>query len=452
MNVFAASGLFAAFAAFACVANGAQVVSQIVRQQWPWDGRVRVNYVLDAAAGETYDVSLRVTDPLGNDVTGTLAAQTGDIEFVSAGEHDIWWNPKVAGCEIARETMLKFEVTLGKPSGPKYLVIDLSAGIGGTYTVEQLDRPPEGGFNTNEYKTRKMAFRRCKAGSYFMGSPETEAMRVSPPYEDRNDDSRFLAETRHLVTFTNDFWLALFELTEGQSARIWETNKTCSADSTKVFYGVETPLSFRGPDYTWWNRTDSQVEPNSFFGCFRSSAANCLPAGYTLDLPTEAQWEYACRAGTDTAYSIGVSPSSNDYVRVSDFGSYNPRKSPFYHLAALDSLGQYCANGGVWRQAVQPSTVGRYAPNPWGFYDMYGNCEEFCRDAAVESNGNADLGSAEAVEPLYVWFDSDRMGAIARGGGWLTGAENCRSASRRKGWLPSAAQYTVRPAIVWEVK
>jgi formylglycine-generating enzyme required for sulfatase activity len=119
--------------------------------------------------------------------------------------------------------------------------------------------------------------------------------------------------------------------------------------------------------------------------------------GETYDLPTEAQWEFACRAGTTTAYHVGPQLT----VRQANMG--------FFATPPLAG-------------AVEgPTRVGQYAPNAWGLYDMHGNLSEWCRDSFRE------YGTATVTDPSG---PADGPNRVFRGGHWAYGPETCRSAGR----------------------
>jgi formylglycine-generating enzyme required for sulfatase activity len=119
--------------------------------------------------------------------------------------------------------------------------------------------------------------------------------------------------------------------------------------------------------------------------------ADILPQGYKFSLPTEAQWEYACRAGTTTALNNGRD---------------------------LDKVGWYEKNSG---RSTHP--VGKKKPNAWGFYDMHGNVCEWCRDW-YEYSYNGD-----ETDPKGPSSGSDR---VYRGGSWFNIAGRCRAANRNR--------------------
>ena len=340
--------------------------------------------------------------------------------------------------------MLRYQLSLRKPVGKKYLVMNLGQGESGwqeydktkPITIEYFDDAPSGGFNTATYRKFKIAFRRCRAGTYWMGSPETE-------------DGRGENEKRHLVTLTNDFYLAILPLT---GSHAW---CLASQGGDHAWYGWENTFCHLSPIVTYrglstdakWS-SDSSVSETSFIGKIRNRMPTTgigLPAGYVIDLPTEAQWEYACRAGTTSAFNNGEEPDYYDVYDVS--GTYYPSATPvpgYKSCHTLDKLGRYCGNGGVWQQNKAPENQfgGKFAANAWGFYDMHGLYSEICLDTYVQ-----DLGAEHQIEPSNRGTSGLQ---VVRGGGWLTSASSCRSACRSSydlQWSHSNA-YGVRLAIV----
>ena len=126
----------------------------------------------------------------------------------------------------------------------------------------------------------------------------------------------------------------------------------------------------------------------------RESQVGRLPDGYVYALPTEAQWEYACRAGTTTAYSFGDDPSV--------LGEY-----AWYVKNALEPGERYAHR------------VGLKKPNPWGFYDLHGNAWQWCRDFYAEKLPGG-------TDPLV----GNGSFHVPRGGCWFLNAQCCRSAYR----------------------
>jgi formylglycine-generating enzyme required for sulfatase activity len=156
-------------------------------------------------------------------------------------------------------------------------------------------------------------------GSFMMGSPETEEWRA------RN-------ETQHQVTLTNGFYLGKYELTQAQ----WE--KVMGSDPSR-FKGTDRPV-----ENVSWNDVVAFCKKLTEM----EKKAGRVPKGMAYQLPTEAQWEYACWAGTTTKYSWG------------------------------DSINSSNAN---YDDNVEETTpVGKYPANPWGFHDMHGNVWEWCAD------------------------------------------------------------------------
>ncbi len=214
----------------------------------------------------------------------------------------------------------------------------------------------------------EVAFRWCPPGTFMMGSPEGEAER---------DDN----ETLHEVELTRGFWLAETETTQGLWTAVMGNN----------------PSHFKGDDLL-------PAEKVSWDDC-QDFIRKLNDMGIVTDgvfrLPTESEWEYACRAGTTTAISFG---NVCDGSQANCNGNY-----PY----GTDSKGQYLE---------KTAKVGSYIANPWGLYDMHGNVLEWCAD------WYGDYPTGKSTDPTGATSGRNR---VLRGGSWHNLARDCRSASRR---------------------
>ena len=238
--------------------------------------------------------------------------------------------------------------------------------------------------------------------------PDTFAM--GSPKEEKD---RFDYETLHKVTLTQGYWLAKTELTQAQWKAVMGNNPSTYASS-----GLTAPVE----NISWEEAMDY---------CRRLTdlerARGAIPPGWEYSLPTEAQWEYACRAGSEDAYSFG-----NDPADLHKHGNYNDKTGNFANAdRAHDDGKKYSA------------TVGSYPANKWGFHDMHGNVYEWCRDAMDPTK--ADYREADATDPV----GSVGSHRVSRGGGFGTPARSCRSAYR-DAYPPSArgSDLGFRPALV----
>jgi formylglycine-generating enzyme required for sulfatase activity len=263
-----------------------------------------------------------------------------------------------------------------------YIVIDLSGGSTSTnYPVRYTNEAPD--LTNYNCRSKELWLRRIPAGTFTMGSPTDEV-------------GRFSNETQHQVTLTQDFFIGIFECTQAQWSRVMGSNPSDSYYSgayhpvDKVSYDMIRGSSSEGG--AGWPRAGHVVDATSFMGKLRAKT------GLMFDLPTSAQWEYACRAGTTTALNSGKNlTSASSDIAMSEVGCY--RYKDGYRNGHME--------------------VGSYLPNAWGLYDMHGNVQEWCLDWYIKPD------STSAGDPVGPTTGTYR---ILRGGCFWHEAENCRSA------------------------
>jgi formylglycine-generating enzyme required for sulfatase activity len=304
----------------------------------------------------------------------------------------------VTGSVSQVDPCMLVRVRAGQPDD--YLVIDLAGGVDATnYPVSTLAGVPAGGW-TEEHRTTKLVLRRTPAGTFTMGSPARELGRYSD-------------ETEHQVTLTQEFYIGVFEVTQEQWYRVmgnWPSyfdnvSYRESRPVERVFY-----YAIRGSYAGSMWPGHSLVDEGSFLGRLREKTGL-----RELDLPTEAQWEYACRAGTTTGLNSGKDvtdivecPNMREVGRHLDFWLMW-MWPPSFHEIGLGSSGT--------------TRVGSYLANGWGLYDMHGNVIEWCLDWYGEYPGTV-------VDPVGPPSGSQR---VDRGGCWNHYAPICRSAYRGNG-------------------
>ncbi|MDP6047094.1 MAG: formylglycine-generating enzyme family protein [Phycisphaerae bacterium] len=234
------------------------------------------------------------------------------------------------------------QAALARPAGDKLLILDLGDGV-----------------------TMKLAL--IPAGKFVMGSPESEI--------GRNDDEGPLRE----VTISKPFYMGVHEVTQAQWKAMmefvpWEDQTYAKSDA------------------------DHAASCVSWFRANQFCQALSKKTGKKVLLPTEAQWEYACRAGAKTAYAFG-----DDASKLGDYAWYDKN---------------------TWNAGRRYAhRVGRKKPNSFGLYDMHCNVYEWCRDCY---DGKFYAG-AKSVDPENTTKASTH---ILRGGSWCSGFDYCRSACR----------------------
>ncbi|EFK11053.1 conserved hypothetical protein [delta proteobacterium NaphS2] len=211
-----------------------------------------------------------------------------------------------------------------------------------------------------------MKFVYIKPGSFMMGSPSSEA--------GRDKDER-----QHRVTLTNGYYLQTTEVTQGQWERVMGSN----------------PSHFENCG------SGCPVESVSWEDCQKFiQKLNGMEGTGKYRLPTEAEWEYAAKAGTKTPFYTGDCLSTGQ----ANYDGNHP--------------GNACSKG---EYRKKPVVVGSFAPNGWGLYDMHGNVWEWCQD------WYGDYPSGSVTDPKGPSGGSIR---VFRGGGWRLIAGSCRSANR----------------------
>jgi len=236
----------------------------------------------------------------------------------------------------------------------------------------------------------KMEFAFIPKGEFMMGSTNREDMDLSCAWTGSKAPAHY--ELYHKVKLTRDYWMGIYEVTQEQWEKIMGNNPSKSV-------GVKQPVE----QVDWYDCQKFIDKLN------KNSAGSKIPRTYCFRLPTEAEWEYACRAGTTTRYNTGDEESD---------------------LNNAKSKGK-------------PSLAGTAQPNKWGLYDMHGNVAEWCLDWA------GDYDKKKVINPTGSVTGNCK---IWRGGSWASIKMQCRSSYRYTMCGPQTKHGTVGFRVVIGVK
>ena len=418
------SGKVAAF--FAAVATGMSIptaalaASSIsvdsVTQRWPWNNKVDITYTVTDGAnheGGVYaGVEFTITVPGRGSFT--VPGPTAETGGTGSRQHTFAWSApsgiKATDCTVT--------ATLFPTNAPAndYMIIDLDSG---DVSYERLIATQEDSnfrYNTDEFKTTKMVLRKIAANgvTWQMGSTSAETT-VSNTSGSGDDRQR---EIQHSVTLDKNFYIGVFEVTQKQwkmldttAAAYFTADRDMRPMENVCFNEIRTcAIGSTAEDaaYRWPERPN----PASFLGKLRD-----LTGGIDFDLPSEAQWEFACRAGNGDCFWNNGLP-----MVLAPFTN----KSTNYIDSNLNLLARYYGQtkntskpaASTAPEAGGTAIVGTYRPNSWGIYDMHGNVMEYCLDA-FKPDISSDAGAVNLG-----------TGGQHRGGSYRQDARRCRAARR----------------------
>lgn len=392
MNIAKNSFLAAiAFTAAATASADIAVSGVTARQRWPWNNLVDIDFTLSGTeAGALYqaDVAARFPGIEGDEV----AAKSLVTEPIVSGDgtHRVTWDleAQYPGLVTSNFTARVTVTPLGD-TAPVYMVIDLSAGptaAAGDYKVRYTTQAPD--LSDDTCRTTEMWLRRCPAGTFTMGYADYQSAANS-------------AWGPHEVTHSWPFYIGIFECTQQQWYQVtgewpgYYSNTTYRA--TRPVENVSFKNHIRG-DTGWTDNNPANgryCSEASFIGKMRART------GITwIDVPTESQWEYAARAGTNYEYGWeGVSSSTIvQYARGANTAT------------GVNNLNMDNGDGDISTVAAT-GKVGSYPPNNWGLYDMLGNVGEICGD--VHSTANLTGEGYTFVDPR--WNPAAATGSVSGG-------------------------------------
>jgi len=362
MNIKSMITAWTAVASLGAFAAGYSVKIDSIHQRYPWNNRVDVGYTLSGIEnGKEYSLTFGLVRNSSTNWFEIPGAPVANGPQKAAADLNVFNVPELLEKDAALVAELRY-------AEPRYCVVDLSEGSAASeYPVTYLSAVPSGGW-TDEYKTTKLVLRKIPAGSYIMQADQTDEA--------------------HRVTLTKDFYLGVFEVTQKQYIQVMgdvpKTQNYGTGDTYPVYYVSYNAVRGTTEGTNW--PAKATVDAASFMGVLRAKAK------LDFDLPTEAQWEYACRAGTTNTYYWGKSMDGN-----------------------------YCWYTGNSFSKTHP--VGVTMPNAWGLYDMSGNVWEWTLDwyNSTLTYGTDPKGSASGSYRVY------------RGGSWLYYATYCTSSYRDYG-------------------
>ena len=378
------------------------------------DRTVTIAYNLSEPAVVTLD--LVTNSPAGWVSIGVenVMKVSGDVwKLVSGGDHEIAWHPDKDWTgntvKLAAGGVKAVVTAWATDDTPDYMVVDISSGVAmKTVNFYPSEAHLPGGLLGNDaYRLTKIVMRRINAANvlWTMGS-NFESGRSAA------------SEAAHTVSLARNYYIGVFELTQGQFTEIIGSNMSSDAGHSDSLFRPLTSVSYnkmRCAPCTSAGKNDylgggwpNPPYADSFLDQLRTRT------GVDFDLPTEAEWEFACRSGTRE-------------------GLWN------------DGSAKTDANlPGEWLNGRQSSTVtaqpcGSHAPSKWGLYDMHGNAYELCHDWSQDDiTGLGGLANVDPANPLNRLDGMAGSTRVRRGGACHTGSYACSASIRNVGYNPAS--------------
>ena len=421
--LLAGCGVAAGFASGA----GVPQVSDVWWSQASDTRAVTIRYKLDMPAVVTMDVLTNgVSIGMQHVSPGLSGAVHRLVEDDGTGQnHVITWEKPYESwlAEATRHSNATVRVTAWATNAPPdWLVIDLTAPQSVAY-YETTNAFPVA-FGDDLYRTTHLVMRKIPA--------KFRRWRMGECYVNESSayDNWYLRVSRY-VTLTKDFYMGVYPVTQRQYELV--TGQRPSRFSLDSCYQVR-PVD--GVSYTalrgstkgaGWPNADPavahDVDSSSAIYQFRELTG----LGMYLDLPTEAQWEFACRAGTTSGLYTGVDAVDSAAV-------LNPIARTIKNSGATNN--QVPSDAATADTNKYTAAVGMYQPNAWSLYDLYGNVREWCLDWDYATQ--ADVPGDDAVDPVGPSTGSNRL---KRGGANCDGFKQCRSAYRGR-QAPATSYFT----------
>ena len=343
-----------------------------MRQRWPWDAKVDIDYTL---AGTNCDIVVTASYEGAEPFELNPAHMTGDLFDVKPGDRHVTWDPVAAG--YGDRTLTGFSVTvspIADASSRTWLILDLTDG-----SYEYASTPPGEGWisaNGNLYRKTKMVFRRIPGGKFNMGFPQDIRDHLVTLSGNNNFDSaKFL---QHEVTLSSDYYMAVFLISQAQYCCLTGIVGTATYNPNMKSEGQYSACSYnemRGENATWPVGDKYAVPEGSLLYGLRQLTKGKLPSGWIIDLPTSAQWERACKATMPDNWIYYTGGTVND------------------DAAALTNIVNETASCKICTRK-EGTSMAKRTPNQWGLYDMLGLQQEFTLDYEWS------IPSGAAYEPM----------------------------------------------------